>query len=484
MIKKEQYVTLVRAMNEVAEIGKASTIAGMHRNTGSKYLKADRLPGETKEQKQIFIRPSPIRDSDWEELVKILEGAPELESTAAMGYLIEKCPDQYTGNELRSLQRRICNWRALHVDKDVIFWQVYRPGERSQSDFVHMDYLCVTIQGKQFNHIIFHFMLPYSGWENVVVCEGGETFINLCTGYERSIWKLRGAPLMHRTDNLSAAITASTREFTDRWSKLMSHYNTRPTVNNPGKSNENGKVERSNGLIKRSIENHLGLRGSKDFRSLEDYQEFIERIVEKRNKHREVKVAEERKELQPLPDSKWYAASKIPVRVNTDSTIRVEGASYSVPSRTIGHTLYAYIYPDKIEVYCGNHFLQTMQRIQKGETHINFMHVLSSLKKKPGAFEDYKHKESMYPTTAFRRMYDQLKARYKTASKHYIEILCLASIYGVEEVSAVLTLFLKAATIPTVKDIKTRLAHRIEVPDVQIHKVSLKEYDELTMVQL
>jgi hypothetical protein len=481
MIKKQQYITLVIAMNKLADIGTASEIAQMHRNTGSKYLKSGKFPGETGKRKPGFIRPSSIQDGDWEEVKKRLEDFPELEATAVLENLMERHEGRYTGKELRSLQRKICDWKALHGhEKEVIFWQTYSPGERSQSDFIHMDYLNIMIQGKQFDHLIFHFTLPYSGWENVMVCEGGESFENLCAGYEGSVWKLRGVPKIHRTDNLSAAITASTRNFTDSWGKLMSHYNTQPTVNNPGKSNENGKVERSNGLIKRSLANQLCFRGSKDFKSITDYAAFIDRIVDKRNKYREIKVNEEREELQPLPDAKWYAASQIPVRVNTDSTIRVGGASYSVPSRTIGHILSAYIYPNKIEVYYGNHLLQTMPKFQKGEAHINFVHVISSLRKKPGAFEDYRYKEYMYPTTAFRQTYDKLKKRYRVASKHYIEVLYLASVYGVEEVSSVLTVLLKAGILPLAEDVKKRLAHHVAVPDVYIRESSLKEYDKLT----
>ena len=37
------------------------------------------------------------------------------------------------------------------------------------------------------------------------------------------------------------------------WSHLNKHYKIEPTANNAGKSNENGKVERSNGLFKRSL---------------------------------------------------------------------------------------------------------------------------------------------------------------------------------------------------------------------------------------
>lgn len=470
-------------MNEIQGIKKASTIAGVHRNTGSKYLKAGKLPREIKKCSGSYTRPSIISDADWEYLKKILEASPELEATAAMEHLMEVYPQRYSGKELRSLQRKMKDWKVLHgKEREVMFWQIYRPGERSQSDFIDMDYLGLTIGGKQFDHLFFHFMLPYSSWEDVLICEGGESFDNLCRGYESSLWKLRGVPKIHRTDNLSAAITASTRNFTDSWNKVMKHYNVEPTVNNPGKSNENGKVERSNGAIKRSIENHLALRGSKDFKEIQDYQKFIDAIVEKRNKSRLIKVQEERQELQPLPNDKWYTPSKIPVKVSSDSTIRVDGASYSVPSRTIGCTLSAYLYPDKVEVYYGKHMLEVMPRFKKGETHINFMHIIHSLRSKPGAFEDYKYKESLYPTRAFRQIYDKLRkvSKSKHVNKQYIELLYLASVYSVEEVSSILDLFLRANIMPKLEEIRNRLAYKaVTIPDIFVRQTNLKEYDEL-----
>ena len=50
-----------------------------------------------------------------------------------------------------------------------------------------------------------------------------------------------------------------------------------------------------------------------------------------------------------------------------------------------------------------------MPRCKKGEKKINFIHIIDSLKRKPGAFEDYKYKDCMYPATVFRKSYDMLK---------------------------------------------------------------------------
>ena len=82
-----------------------------------------------------------------------------------MEYLIEKYPGEYSGKEIRTLQRKFKKWKVEEgAAKEVMFYQIYEIGERSQSDFIHMNYLKITIAGEEYNHILYHFMLPYSGW--------------------------------------------------------------------------------------------------------------------------------------------------------------------------------------------------------------------------------------------------------------------------------------------------------------------------------
>jgi hypothetical protein len=148
-----------------------------------------------------------------------------LEAKAAFEYLIEKYPKAYTGNEIRTLQRKFKKWKVEEGgDKEAMFYQTYEIGERSQSDFIHMNYLKITIGGEEYNHLLYHFMLPYSGWEDVTICERGESFENLCRGYEKAFWNLMGTPKQHRADNLTAAVnmTKEGKSFTNNWSHLNS----------------------------------------------------------------------------------------------------------------------------------------------------------------------------------------------------------------------------------------------------------------------
>ncbi|MGX6960266.1 MAG: hypothetical protein ACIPMY_03305 [Rickettsia endosymbiont of Pentastiridius leporinus] len=73
------------------------------------------------------------------------------------------------------------------------------------------------------------------------------------------------------------------------------------TRNNRGKGHENGSVEAAHGHLKRRLEQALLLRGSYDFKSVEEYQDFIDVIVQKHNNRHEAQLNIERPHLQLLP---------------------------------------------------------------------------------------------------------------------------------------------------------------------------------------
>ena len=75
---------------------------------------------------------------------------------------------------------RIAKWRALNgPNRDVIFRQEHPPGRIGLSDFTGMGGLGITIAGQPFDHRLYHFRLPFSGYEHAHVVLGGESFVAL-----------------------------------------------------------------------------------------------------------------------------------------------------------------------------------------------------------------------------------------------------------------------------------------------------------------
>ena len=162
----------------------------------------------------------------------------------------------HRGGQLRTLQRRVKQWRALEGPlKEVFFEQRHEPGELCQSDFTNMNKLGVRIQGQPFDHLIYHFVLTYSNWEWGTVCFS-ESFESLSVGFQSSVWKLGGVPNAHRTDRLSAAVhqEINPEVFTQRYQSLLAHYGVEGRRIQAVKPNENGDVEQRHYRLKEAVD--------------------------------------------------------------------------------------------------------------------------------------------------------------------------------------------------------------------------------------
>ena len=140
------------------------------------------------------------------------------------------------------------------------------------SDFTDVADLGVTIAGELLDYRLYHFRLPFSGFEHAHVVLGGESFVALAEGLQNARWSLGGVPEQHRSDSLSAAfrnLGADAKEdLTHRYEAFCSHYGMTPTRNNPGVSHENGSIESAHGHLKRALGDALLLRASRDFDDL------------------------------------------------------------------------------------------------------------------------------------------------------------------------------------------------------------------------
>lgn len=117
------------------EVGRAAMKAGMDRKTARRYLRSGKLPSELKLEKgerSYRTREDPFAE-DWEAIREKLEEASALDGKALFEWLMEQHPGRYQPGQLRTLQRRVKQWRATEgPDKEVFFAQAHRPGEAMQ----------------------------------------------------------------------------------------------------------------------------------------------------------------------------------------------------------------------------------------------------------------------------------------------------------------------------------------------------------------
>ena len=355
MITDQQVVLLRQKLME----GKTQQAAAASSATSERSVRRwqrGALPSDRRRNRRGWrTRPDPFADV-WERDVEpLLRSDPEgeLSATTILEWLDERHPGRFSSSQLRTLQRRIRDHRALHgPDREVYFQQDHPPGREAQVDFTHCSGLGVTIGGEPFRHLLFHLALSHSGWSYAEVCFG-ETFAALVKGLQGALWELGGVPRVVRTDNLSAA-THDLRDSRGRavnasYEAVLAHYGVEATRTNPRSSHENGVVEQRHRRLKNALDQALILRGSRDFESEQEYRTFVRRIVDRRNRLVQSKVKRERRHLRPLPPAPVPEYVNYRVRVRRWSTIRVANRTYSVPSRLIGMVVDVRLYADHIE---------------------------------------------------------------------------------------------------------------------------------------
>lgn len=252
-------------MSKHGRVGVAALRAGLHRNTGRRYLKTGKLPSELKQPRTWRTRQDPFAE-DWEEIAGRLAEAPELEARALFEDLVRRRQGQYEEGQLRTFQRRVKQWRAQHGPAREIFLpQQHRAGEAMQTDFTSGSILGVQIAGEPFEHLLCHSVLPYSNWQSVAVCRS-ESMLALRCGVQQAVFRLGRVPEWHQTDNSTAAthdLRTGGRGFNAEYLDLMAHLGMKPRTIGIGQSHQNGDVEASNGALKRRLEQYLLLRGSR-----------------------------------------------------------------------------------------------------------------------------------------------------------------------------------------------------------------------------
>lgn len=478
-------------MSKDGRIGKAAMKAGMDRTTARKYHEAGELPSQIPPPLRTWrTRADPFAE-DWPELEVMLTAAPELEAKTLFDYLVERDESaKYQEGQLRTLQRRVKAWLALHgPDKEVFFPQEHRPGEAMQTDFTWGTELGITIAGEPFPHMLCHPVLPYSNVEWATVCQS-ESLAALQRGVQEALFRLGRRTIWHQTDHSTAAThelrtgRRGERGFNADYLKVMDHFGLKPRTIAVRKSNQNGDVESLNGVLKRRLKQHLLLRGSRDFESVEAYERWVQGVMEKANRLRSKRLAEEMVVMTPLTVPRLPEYTEERPLVSSGSTIRVKHNTYSVPSRLKGERVIVRVYEDRLEVYYANQLQLTVGRLVGRFGHrINYRHLIWSLVRKPGAFANYRYREDLFPTLVFRQAYDVLEPACETIWKtdlEYLRILHLAASTMESEVEAALQLLLDEGTVPRADRVKALVVPGSpEVPALAIPEVDLVGYDAL-----
>jgi len=490
MVTDEQIRRLFMLVSKEPTKVLAADKAGMSPNTALKYRKAGRLPSQMKQPHLWRSRPDPFA-SEWAWVVELLLVNHGLEAKTIFDYLQRKKPGHYQDGQLRTLQRRIKQWRATDgPSKEVFFPQIHYPGILCASDFTHMTSLGITIRGELFDHMLYHFVLTYSNWEDVSICYS-ESFESLSAGLQNAIWTLGSVPHQHRTDRMTLAVNkdCNPERFTKRYLALMRHYRLDPERINAASGNENGDVEQRHHRFKRAAAQELMLRGSLDFESLAAYEKFLKDLAVRLNAGRRLRLEEELKVLRPLPQRRLNDCTILEVTVSPSSTIPINKNVYSVHSRLIGERVQVRVFVDRLEICYAQRVVEQIPRLRGEDRHqIDYRHIIDWLVRKPGAFANYRYQADLFPSSYFRMAYDELKRQNPLhADKEYVKILRIAA-YESESATQSALRWLLSRQEPLTSAIVEQYVHArgAHAPfiDVTVDDVSLIDYDVLLNAEL
>lgn len=486
MVTDQQVRRLMEELARHGNLTRAAQNADMDRKTARTWAKREKFPSEHRAVPRAWRTRADPFEAHWSELEAMLRAAPELEAKTLLEELMKRYPGVYQMGQLRTLQRRVQQWRAQHGPGQPIFFpQVHRPGEAMQTDFTNANELGVTIGGEPFTHLLCHQVLPYSNWEWVTVCLS-ESMMALRRGVQAALFRLGRVPKWHQTDHSTAAtheIGAGERDFNNDYRALMKHFGLQPRTITVGEKQQNGDVESANRHLKRRLEQQLLLRPNRDFDSAQDYERWLQSVIGQANKQRQPRTDEDLAAMKPLVADVLPDFTETRATVTTWSTVRVLHNTYSVPSRLIGQELRVRIREEHLQLFfAGKLELDIPRLLGRQKHHIDYRHVIWSLVQKPGGFERYRYREDLFPSPTFRQAYDALVEHSpgRPADVEYLRILHFAASTSEKPVETALAQLLATGTVPIADRVKAAVApERPSIPDLRVHVPDLHAYDAL-----
>lgn len=193
MVKDAQVGVLRRTRMEGKTQEASAAAAGMSVRSASKWEHGP-YPSQRREPHTWRTREDPFAELFDTEVTALLaeDRNGVLEATTILAELNRRYPGRFSEGQLRTLQRRVRQGRALNgPEKEVFFPQQHPPGREAAYDFTNCAELGVTICGAPFDHLLFELVLSFSGWRWPTVALS-ESFEALALGVQEALWRLGG----------------------------------------------------------------------------------------------------------------------------------------------------------------------------------------------------------------------------------------------------------------------------------------------------
>jgi transposase len=382
MLRMEQvHVIRHKVLREGQSVRQVARELGVSRNTIGKYLReAEPVRERRTRTRPVWERVKPRLDellAEWEPRTTAkqrLTGTRLQRQLAAEGHAIgTTLIRQYLRERRRQRQ-------------EVYIPLIHRPGEEAQVDFFEV---VAEVDGQWVKAWEFLLRLMYSGREFAWLYERCDQLAFL-DGHVRAFAYLGGVVRRAVYDNLKPAvrrIVGAHRVLSERFLALASHYLFEPDFARVGEGHDKGGVESRGKAIRLQhltpVPRGESLAAVSQALLLDLEQAFSARRNRDGQRTSEL-WAEEQARLSPLPAIPFVVSRMTPVEVSSQALVKVEGASYSTPSRWARLQATAYIGVDQIRLVCLNESV-IHPRLRPGGRKVFYRDYLPELARKPKA---------------------------------------------------------------------------------------------------
>ena len=122
MITDQQVRRLFKLIQTEKNFGIAAMKAGMDEKTARKYRRTGKLPSDLRQEHSWQTHNDAFEDV-WDGIQSMIEINPGLEAKTLFEDLQRRFPGRFADGQLRTLQRRIKNWRAIEGPPKEVFFR-------------------------------------------------------------------------------------------------------------------------------------------------------------------------------------------------------------------------------------------------------------------------------------------------------------------------------------------------------------------------
>jgi transposase len=358
---------------------------GLSRNTISKYLSI----------------PEPVR-----QVINPRSAPVRLKAAARIGELLEEWRHRTTPKQRITgsrLHRQLLE-EGLQVGKTTVYEilrqkrieraEVFIPLFYQPADCAQVDFFEVTVEINSLQCKAWKFLmrLMYSGYDFVFLYSACDQ-LSFLDAHVRAFSFLGGVPHRLVYDNLSAAVRlkaglhSKERKLTERFSALSSHYLFEPCFARPGEGHDKGGVESRGRMIRLQHMTPIPVGNSLSqiaTRLQEDLVRQAETTKDAEGQSKLSRFLHERDKLKPVCATPFEARIVRTLEVSNRSTVQVEGATYSLPSRWARLEVTALIGVEEI-TFTRLGVEEVHPRLQRGAKSIRYRHYIAELAHKPQA---------------------------------------------------------------------------------------------------